>query len=367
MHTLLSYVLGNSTGSGAMRSEHLFRLGKVALRINHMRKPETRDIVRRLLVIPPERIILKNLLSRNPSTAFNPTIRVSKGEIKVYTRIIIGYYTYSSAIAEFTLKLDDIYEGVHEKIEAEVTITPESEVDFWGTEDPRITTINEREFITYTGRTRWFFEGKVNRTVPIVAERRGGIWTRRFYLKLPPLLDQIVSLNKDAFIQVLDDKVLHVFHRPIFETSPPSLWHGTLSLEVLDREKFREEIIMDNELVMFPADFERNVGWGAPLLKIDDRYIAIVHARGVDEVYRLYSLLLTLEGDSLEIAGVSETYIMEPREIYERYGDRPNVVFICGAEVMEDRVLISYGAADHVVAFGEIELSELVNSIREIK
>jgi len=106
---------------------------------------------------------------------------------------------------------------------------------------------------------------------------------------------------------------------------------------------------------------------GAPLLKIDDGYIAIAHARGIDEVYRLYSLLLTLEGDRLDITGVSETYIMEPKEIYEKCGDRPNVVFICGAEVIGDKVLISYGAADQFIAFGEIELSELVNSIREIK
>lgn len=348
-------------------NEHLFRLGKLALRINHMRKPKTNDIVKRLLVLPPKRIILKNLLSINPITAFNPAIQMQEGEIKVYTRITTGYYTYSSVIAEFALKLDDIYEGVHDKIEAEVTIIPDSEVDFWGVEDPRITTINGRGFMTYTGRTRWFFEGKVNRTVPIVAERRNGTWNRRFYLKLPPLLDQIVSLNKDAFTQVLDDKILHVFHRPIFENSPPSLWHGTLPLEVLDKEKFREEVIMNNELIMFPADFERNVGWGAPLLKIDDGYIAIAHARGIDEVYRLYSLLLTLEGDRLDITGVSETYIMEPKEIYEKCGDRPNVVFICGAEVIGDKVLISYGAADQFIAFGEIELSELVNSIREIK
>ena len=46
-------------------NEHLFRLGKLALRINHMRKPKTNDIVRRLLVLPPKRIILKNLLSKS--------------------------------------------------------------------------------------------------------------------------------------------------------------------------------------------------------------------------------------------------------------------------------------------------------------
>ena len=98
-----------------------------------------------------------DFLSINPITAFNPAIQMQEGKIKVYTRITTGYYTYSSVVAEFSLKLDDIYEGVHDKIEAEVTIIPNSEVDFWGVEDPRITTINGRGFMTYTGRNTMVF------------------------------------------------------------------------------------------------------------------------------------------------------------------------------------------------------------------
>ena len=349
-----------------MLDEKLFRLGEKASSVNEVRRPRTNDIFERLLVISPKKITLKNLLSTTPLAAFNPAMRVEGDKVRVYARVIVEYYTYSSSIAEFTLRLDDVYRGEVEDIEAEVTLIPESEVDFWGTEDPRVTVVKGRELITYTGRTRWFFSSEINKTVPVVAERQKGSWVRKFYFKLPLPLDQIVYMNKDAFPQILDEDLLYVFHRPILKNSPPALWYGHLPLEVLDREELGGEVILDNELIMFPASFEKNVGWGAPVFKVDDEYIAIAHARGQDEVYRLYLLSLECEEGRLKITGVSETYVMEPRETYEKYGDRPHVTFICGAEVIKDKVLISYGAADKFLAFAEAELSELMSSIKKL-
>ncbi|RLE65802.1 MAG: hypothetical protein DRJ47_03995 [Thermoprotei archaeon] len=351
-----------------MKRDILFRLDKNVSKIGDIRKPRTNDVFKRLLVLPPEKIVLKNLLFKPLFAAFNPAMKIDGNIVKIYARIIIGYFTYSSAVAELTMKLDDIYgSGPKENVEAEVVILPENEVDFWGVEDPRVTLLNGVEFITYTGRTKGFFEEDVNKTVPVVAKKTNGGWSKILYLKLPQPLNQIVSLNKDAFIHMFgeEDKI-HVFHRPVFENSPPSLWYGRIPSCSLERSGFNEEIIRDNRILMVPAEYEYNIGWGAPLIEIDGKYFAIAHARGVDEVYRLYLLQLEVDDDGFTVSGVSETYVMEPMEVYEKYGDRPNVVFACGAEVVKDKVIISYGAADNFVAFAEADISSLISLVKTI-
>jgi len=51
---------------------------------------------------------------------------------------------------------------------------------------------------------------------------------------------------------------------------------------------------------------------------------------------------------------------MEPRELYEVYGDRPYVVFPCGASLVDDStLLLSYGAADQFVGLAAIDLDSL--------
>ena len=57
---------------------------------------------------------------------------------------------------------------------------------------------------------------------------------------------------------------------------------------------------------------------------------------------------------------VSPVYIMEPREDYEIYGDRPYVIFPCGAILVDDSVLVSYGAADSFIGFAWVKLGELM-------
>ncbi|RLF40478.1 MAG: glycosidase, partial [Thermoplasmata archaeon] len=58
---------------------------------------------------------------------------------------------------------------------------------------------------------------------------------------------------------------------------------------------------------------------------------------------------------------VTPYYIMEPKEIYEIFGDRPHTIFPCGAQKLDDKILLSYGAGDSVLAFGEVDVEELLS------
>jgi len=86
-----------------------------------------------------------------------------------------------------------------------------------------------------------------------------------------------------------------------------------------------------------------------------------------NEVYRLFAIKLTYDGGELRVSGITPSYIMEPRTQYEKYGDRPNVVFICGAErISKNRILITYGCADSFTGFAEIAIDELLSEIKEV-
>jgi predicted GH43/DUF377 family glycosyl hydrolase len=58
----------------------------------------------------------------------------------------------------------------------------------------------------------------------------------------------------------------------------------------------------------------------------------------------------------------SKKPILQPVEAYERYGAVPNVVFSCGAVMIDDQLLIYYGGADTVLCAVTYDLDELKRS-----
>jgi len=121
---------------------------------------------------------------------------------------------------------------------------------------------------------------------------------------------------------------------------------------------------VSNVSIIKKADFEQKIGWGSPPVKIaNDKYIVFLH--GVDKellVYRVFAVLIKAS-NSIEIKAVSPYYIMEPKEIYEIYGDRPYVIFPCGASKIDDEIIITYGAADSFIGIAKFETSELLHMV----
>jgi len=53
--------------------------------------------------------------------------------------------------------------------------------------------------------------------------------------------------------------------------------------------------------------------------------------------------------------------ILEPYETYERRGQVPNVVFSCGAVKRGNRLQLSYGASDTVIAVSNFSLDDILS------
>jgi predicted GH43/DUF377 family glycosyl hydrolase len=101
------------------------------------------------------------------------------------------------------------------------------------------------------------------------------------------------------------------------------------------------------------------IGAGGPPIEVNEGWLMIYHGVSFEKVYSLGVVLLD-KNDPETILYRSETPILVPVKEYERFGKVPNVVFSCGNVLMDDKVLVYYGAADSVICVATYELSELL-------
>ncbi len=335
------------------------------------RLPQTNDIVRRLGVISPTRVFVNNYPISNPPAIFNASLLIEEEIARIYARIIVGYYKYVSGIVELEIPLDDILSGnINLNYYASrIVLSPSTKYDLWGAEDPRTYRINDTIYMTYTGRTINYFNPavRIERTIPVTAVREETgerKWRKVFVHRLPGELEDEMVSNKDAFIVAMNGKK-YFFHRPhMMDENYYMLIGKEWRKEITDEIT---EITVDNNIeVMRPLKHEDKLGWSAPPIRLrGNKVVAFIH--GVDRqigAYRLLAAEIELDGDGVVVSAVTPRYIMEPREPYELFGDRPYTIFPCGAErINRDEVLISYGAGDFMVGFGIIRMDELMGEL----
>lgn len=342
-----------------------------------LRRPSTRDIVRRLGVLSPHRIHISDYPAGHPAAVFNASVDVEGDVAHIYARIVVGYYMYASAVVRIDVPVDDIIYGYVNinYYSAEPEIIPSTKYDIWGVEDPRVYNISGRLVATYTGRTVNYFNPAIRRerTLPITAVRiQNGRWKERWQRvlvhTLPSELREKLISDKDAFLVIIGNDV-YIFHRPHLTDE-----YYYLTISKVDGEKVlklienpgKEPIEVESRdtiWVMPHTSFEEKLGWATPPIKMDaKRIVTLVHAvDAVKKVYRVFAVQLCFEKEGIVIEAITPNYIMEPREPYEIYGDRPYVVFPCGlAKLNRNELLITYGAADYMVGIGTLDLEELL-------
>jgi predicted GH43/DUF377 family glycosyl hydrolase len=101
------------------------------------------------------------------------------------------------------------------------------------------------------------------------------------------------------------------------------------------------------------------IGAGGTPIEVNEGWLVIYHGVSFEKVYCLGVTLLD-KNDPEKVLYRSETPILVPSEDYERLGKVPNVVFSCGNILLDDEVLVYYGAADSVLCVATYELGELM-------
>ncbi len=341
---------------------------------SEVREFKTIDIVRRLGVLSPEHVHLKNYPVPRPVSIFNASCLVDQdnGMLYLYSRIIVGYYMYVSAIAFVEIPLEDILSGAvsFSHYPATIVVYPSTRYDIWGTEDPRVQRIGDRIYMVYAGRTINYFNPVIRRerTVPVIAL---GIDSKRFVktgiIVFKRGLRELTISDKDAvLLDVCEPEWIYVLHRPHLMNEVHYLVASKVSRSLLEhRNNLVEFEVTDTKVIMEPAKFEHKLGWATPPVELrQGEYLVLLH--GVDkemEGYRAFAAMLRYDKDTgLRPISVTPCYILEPRMVYEVYGDRPFVVFPCGlCRVSKNELLVVYGAADFFVGFGLINIDELLS------
>src|SRR4051812_25223826 len=127
----------------------------------------------------------------------------------------------------------------------------------------------------------------------------------------------------------------------------------------------RSECIMTSRA--FAWD-QGKIGPGAPPIRTREGWLCIYHGitpRVNAKIYKAGVALLDLDDPRKVIARAKE-YILAPRELYERVGDVPNVVFPTAVIPYPetDDVRIYYGGADTVMCLATAKISELIDFAR---
>jgi len=104
------------------------------------------------------------------------------------------------------------------------------------------------------------------------------------------------------------------------------------------------------------------IGVAAPPIEINQGWLLLYYGErttSAGPLVRLGAAILD-RGNPARVLARSNIPILSPRERYERVGDVPNVVFSCGALLLDDVVMVYYGASDSCICRGAAPLGEVI-------
>lgn len=227
----------------------------------------------------------------------------------------------------------------------EPVFNPANLEERYGCEDPRLTLLDDKCFMTYTAYTEKLLNayqiGITSIGTEDFAEKRWN-WSKRIF-PFPSVRDK----NAFIFPKRVDEKHL-LFHRidPDICVAYSEDFKNWTNFKAIIQPRLDK---WDNF----------KVGCGGPPIKVDDGWLFIYHGVDFDRIYRLGVILLD-ERYPEKILYRSENPILEPKEDYEKYGNVSNVVYSCGNVLVDDKVYIYYGAADAAVCLAIYELNEIL-------
>ncbi|MEO0083587.1 MAG: glycosidase [candidate division WOR-3 bacterium] len=239
-------------------------------------------------------------------------------------------------------------------------LEPELDIEAYGCEDPRITQIGDKIYLSYNAYGKNPKQGKHKNLyyshtgVQVVLTsisvkdflNKKWNWSKRCYL-LPGVDDKGAVIFPEKF----NGKYL-MYHR-----IPPHIWYA-----------YSDDLIhwYDHNILMMPQrnDWEFfKIGTGATPIKTEKGWLIIYHAASRQLVYRLGFAFADLE-DPTKIIYRSPTPILEPEKEFETQGNVANVVFSCGAVLLGDEVFVYYGGADTVICVATAKLKDFYRAAR---
>ncbi len=243
------------------------------------------------------------------------------------------------------LRLARSRDGVNFTVEYEPFLFPSCPEEMYGVEDARIVRIGDTYYINYTcvSEDSWGTSLAITKDFKNI-ERKGMIFHPE---------------NKD--VSIFPEKIggkYCALHRPNNSGfGRPSIWYAE-SPDLIHWGNYR--------CILRPGDTyweEMKIGGGAPSIKTSEGWLQIYHAKGRNQIYSLFALLLDLD-EPWKILKQSKEPIMKPEEPCETDGFFGNVIFTNGIVSGKDgTLLLYYGASDETVCLARSSVDEVLKSL----
>lgn len=300
-----------------------------------------------------------------PEHAWESRYVLNAATIKLGRRVYMLYRAYGDdEISRIGLAISDDGFRFNERLDQPIFV-PGHESEQRGCEDPRLTLLGERMYMTYTA-----YDGETAQIaiafIP-VRDFVNGRWIawQRIGLFQPG------QINKDAtiFPEFFNGK-LSMLHRV-----EPHIWI-TFASDLRCPWPSNCHMILARPSPGTGWDAKK-IGAGAQPIRTEYGWLLLTHGVDHSKVYRLGVMLLDLDNPSILLYR-SPNPVLEPATVHEVGGDGawvPNVVFTCGAVALDgakrtlraaDELIIYYGAADTVMNVATATVGELIpEAVRE--
>ncbi len=286
-------------------------------------------------------ILVKEDVPFKVNSIFNP------GAVKIDSQyLLLCRVEMPSGRSSFVLATSN--DGISFKVDNKPCLTPEDHKDYykyveWGIEDARITRINGKYYLTYTGYSKYM-------PLVIIAE------TEDFknYKMLRPISE---PSNKDCAL--FPEKINEYYwkidrpsaegRRDMWISRSPDLIHWG-----------NHEIISEPSAGSWESD---KIGISTPPHRTKEGWLVLYHGVrgfGISSIYKLGVMLLDIEKPWVVI-GKGREPILAPEFDYERTGDVGNVVFSNGWIIENNDVKIYYSGADSNICLATTTIDYLLS------
>lgn len=218
-----------------------------------------------------------------------------------------------------------------------------------GCEDARITKIGDKLYICYTA-----FDGAGPTRIAMSSIKVEDFLNEKWVWSKPKLISPPGIDDKNScIVPNMKDGKYAIFHR-IY----PCIW-----IDFVDNLDFKDKKWVKGSAWFKPRTDSwdsRKIGIAAPPFKTDVGWLLLYHAISeADKHYRVGAMLLK-KNDPRQVIARSNEPLLEPRLKYELEGEVNNVVYPCGAVILNGDIYVYYGGGDKVVGVAAVNLNKLL-------
>lgn len=227
---------------------------------------------------------------------------------------------------------------------------------FGGCEDPRMVSIGERMYVTFSAFDNW---GSIR--IGLISIHKDDFLKKRWNWTDPLLISKAGQVHKNWVI--FPEKINGKF--ALLHSISPEI-----QVDYVDRF---EDLAYGVQVVQSkfsqsrkkkPGEWEDFIrGAGPPPIKTEKGWLLLYHGmeKGEHHKYKLGAMLLDLKNPT-KILARAKAPIMEPDMWYEDDW-KPGIVYACGATVKDDTLYVYYGGGDKHICVAQTSLSGLLSSI----